>query len=314
MSIAALGYVFLITLPANEKWLLVCLADYADDWGDSIFPALDTLEDKSGMSEATLKRTLKKLVERGAIERVAESTPVSPAFYRIIGVPEPKAFERQPQCPSVLRRAIVYAFDGTCEYCHGTGTKELGPDLRPWHVDRVRPGRRGGVYTPDNVTLACRTCNLKKKANSAPAGTRTLTDVLRDRRVQSEPSLVIPDAPPDERGEDPKLAPSEDPSVNPDPLLIRSTDPLLSRAGAAPQPYTHKPDDPDDCLAVITKLVHETFALIGPPRLGEHAEFFEVVKARCASLHIPYTSTVVGKAVESALVQRARARHAPAVS
>ena len=45
MSLAALAYCFDLRLPANEKWLLVSLADYADEWGESVFPSLDTLEE-----------------------------------------------------------------------------------------------------------------------------------------------------------------------------------------------------------------------------------------------------------------------------
>lgn len=72
--------------------------------------------------------------------------------------------------------------------------------------------------------------------------------------------------------------------------------------------FDPNPKTPEACLGLITRLVHDTFDLVGVPHDGERVDFADLVKDRCAELHIPYTATVVGQAIESALVQRARAR------
>lgn len=51
-----------------------------------------------------------------------------------------------------------------CFYCRMVGDKGHGPDHRFWHVDHLYPVIRGGDAMPDNLVLACATCNLKKKA------------------------------------------------------------------------------------------------------------------------------------------------------
>jgi hypothetical protein len=306
MSIEAIGYVFTLNLPATEKWLLVCLANYADKTGESIYPQLETLEADSGMSRSTLKRAFHELIERGVLERLAESSPVSPAFYRIVGVPEPKEFKSDPSCPPVLRRAVIHAFSNTCEYCkRSSDSKDNDPDGKTWHVDRVVPGLRGGVYAPDNVTLACRFCNLKKKANPAPDGTRTLTEVLGVKRsVQLERSyqrlLEKREA---------QAEPSERPpgtlggfTVASDPSLDPGSDPSKDSAGAPPpRPRQNpEPERPERNIRVITKIAHEAIEQLGT----HHEDLVETVKSLCAKRDIRYNSAVVLSALDSARWQR----------
>jgi Fe2+ or Zn2+ uptake regulation protein len=305
MSYTVSGYVFGLRLPASEKWLLVCLAEYADDWGDSIFPSLDELEVKSGMSRATIKRTLAKLLEQGLLERVAYSTPFSPAFYRILGVPPPEESRPRPvSCPMALRRAVLYIFAHRCEYCQREGSTEFDPDDKPWNVDRVVPGARGGGYTADNVTLACRACNAKKKDKSAQGPVRTLADRQRERvQIDPSPDVYQPDQSDPSRGVTlSRPGGHSDPSggftVNPDPITDPVIDPVIgSKAGAAPLP----PDRPADNVSVITKLAHQSIDVLG---VGDRSDLRGDLKDRCAALHIAYDSEVIDKAIESAVWQR----------
>jgi 5-methylcytosine-specific restriction endonuclease McrA len=55
----------------------------------------------------------------------------------------------------------------TCFYCHRVGDELNGPDERAWHVDHSYPISRGGDNKPDNLVLACATCNLQKHSRSA---------------------------------------------------------------------------------------------------------------------------------------------------
>lgn len=84
-------------------------------------------------------------------------------------------------CPSLVER--IWASFTCCEYC-GISTFEafIGFDERGhqyWHrtfgVDRIRPGAVGGLYEPDNVTLACSSCNSRKGKRDFIGPVRSLT-------------------------------------------------------------------------------------------------------------------------------------------
>jgi hypothetical protein len=88
-----------------------------------------------------------------------------------------------------------------------------------------------------------------------------------------------------------------------------SVQPLIEEQGAAPPPpRSWRREAPEECVDVITRLVHDTFDLLGPPTDAERLDFEEIVIGRCIEFHIPYNNTVVGKAIESALHQRKRAQ------
>jgi hypothetical protein len=59
-----------------------------------------------------------------------------------------------------------------CVYCQRRGTPKKGPDGRTWHIDHGYPKILGGDDDPDNLILACATCNLSKNK-------KTVMEVLR---------------------------------------------------------------------------------------------------------------------------------------
>lgn len=61
-----------------------------------------------------------------------------------------------------LREQAIFAFSATCAYCDREGTPEADPDGKAWELDRLLPGRLGGEYCAENVTLACHACNQRK--------------------------------------------------------------------------------------------------------------------------------------------------------
>lgn len=78
-----------------------------------------------------------------------------------------------------VRKAVIERDGPFCRYC-GAGPYEFGwrrdgkGRLRPWvgyplHLDHVIPYSRGGSSEPDNLLVACETCNRKKWVNEAPA-------------------------------------------------------------------------------------------------------------------------------------------------
>jgi len=100
--------------------------------------------------------------------------------------------KRSPQtCPAHLRERVLVAFDYTCQRCGfrcapGEVVNHNGRivDSSSLHVDRLTPGSRGGRYTEDNVTLACRVCNCLR-GDKLPAVGMSLSDAEGQRGVSS---------------------------------------------------------------------------------------------------------------------------------
>jgi AraC-like DNA-binding protein len=63
MSFQAMAWATKIKLPTHEKFVLIMLSNYADEHG-KCWPSIETLCNETGMSRPTVKRALRKLVER----------------------------------------------------------------------------------------------------------------------------------------------------------------------------------------------------------------------------------------------------------
>lgn len=72
MSNEAINWAFRQKVPSTEKFVLVVLADYADEEG-SCFPGQKRIAEKVGGSERTVRRSLKSLEARGLIRRERRS-------------------------------------------------------------------------------------------------------------------------------------------------------------------------------------------------------------------------------------------------
>ena len=66
-----------------QKLVLVALADYADNQGGSVFPAVATLARKCGIDETTCRRALRRLEGDGWIVVVREARQHRPRTYRL---------------------------------------------------------------------------------------------------------------------------------------------------------------------------------------------------------------------------------------
>lgn len=66
-----------------------------------------------------------------------------------------------------LREAVKARCGYQCSYCARGGTVEKDPDGEAWHIEHVVPVERGGPTHAENLTLACRRCNLAKGTRPA---------------------------------------------------------------------------------------------------------------------------------------------------
>lgn len=68
MSFQAMAKAVEIKLPSHEKFVLIMLANYADENG-KCWPSITTISRETGISTASVKRAIKKLCDRGIISR-----------------------------------------------------------------------------------------------------------------------------------------------------------------------------------------------------------------------------------------------------
>lgn len=65
--------------------------------------------------------------------------------------------------PLFLKADVIKRAKRHCEYCGRMGDGVKDPDGKAWHIDHVVSVSRGGMTHKDNLVLACRSCNLRKK-------------------------------------------------------------------------------------------------------------------------------------------------------
>lgn len=68
MSIKLMSAIFDTDLPTTEKFVLIALADYAADDGESVYPSLDTVRKKTSLSVRAVQIATKSLEEKGYLE------------------------------------------------------------------------------------------------------------------------------------------------------------------------------------------------------------------------------------------------------
>jgi hypothetical protein len=185
VSIRLISQVFDLDLPTKEKFILLVLADCANDITGQCFPSIATISRKTSIPERTIQRTIQSLIQKQAIT-VTHDYRQKRSYY-VLSI---LALDEAPipdcnNCPAWLRKEVIETFQNTCQYCDEAGSDQNGPDGKPWEIDRIVPGARGGKYVPGNVTLACKNCNLRKRAKAAKEGTWSLAEALENYGAKS---------------------------------------------------------------------------------------------------------------------------------
>jgi biotin operon repressor len=60
-----MSQVFECDLPTTEKFVLLTMADYASDSGESIFPSVETLARKTSLSDRSVQNSIQSLISKG---------------------------------------------------------------------------------------------------------------------------------------------------------------------------------------------------------------------------------------------------------
>ena len=82
MSVVIWSEVWRLDLPRNEHYVLLALANYADDDGGKVFPSVGKIAWMCGMTERSVQRILRRLGSAGILVAVKER-PGSTTVYRI---------------------------------------------------------------------------------------------------------------------------------------------------------------------------------------------------------------------------------------
>ena len=172
MSIRLTAAVWELDLPHNQAWVLMALADHADDEGIAE-PTIADLAWQTSYSLRQVQRILKRLRLTGLIElagnhggaRVGSgyrhgnqyrlNLSCGPFKVSFEDVP----IERSPRIPPTLRWAVWERDDFRCRQCG------LRRDL---HIDHVIPRSMDCPTVLDNLETLCGTCNTRKGSKRLP--------------------------------------------------------------------------------------------------------------------------------------------------
>lgn len=114
MSVKKTSEVFELKLKMSEKFVLLKLADCADDRGCNAFPSVQSIAASCGCTERTVRDALRRLEKLGLLEVTAKATNRRPTIYRVRperGVVDPwfvaKAEEREERALAMERAAAA---------------------------------------------------------------------------------------------------------------------------------------------------------------------------------------------------------------
>jgi len=190
----------LLGIKPNHKWLLMAMADICSPPKYIFYGRLDRLADVTQYNKRSVRRQINELVELGYLEEVpvpreAIENLYGPALanarqrsaYRLAYIPvednEDIYRQYKPTATRAKRETLIRQFDMTCQYCKRQGSIKYGPDGTFWTVDRIIPGKHGGEYTDDNITLSCKSCNSSKGANLIEDLPLSLADIEGGQNV-----------------------------------------------------------------------------------------------------------------------------------
>lgn len=74
MSIRLMAKVWDAQMDTTLKFILLSLADYADDNGQNVYPSIATIQRKTGYGERTVQRAFRELEEAGILVRVGQTS------------------------------------------------------------------------------------------------------------------------------------------------------------------------------------------------------------------------------------------------
>ena len=221
MSVKLMTQVWELKLDHATSYVLIAMADHAKDDGSRCFPSVGYLSWKTNYSIRQVRRILGNLEDTGIIIPVAHQNGGRgyATEYQLVLAAAPRKESYQvagTELSPNLRIATIARFAQVCQYCNKPGDAGRGPDGKAWQIDRIVPGKRGGLYVSENVTLSCGPCNRQKGAILSPELTEASASTAGAlTRLSLKGAIcansVSPMAPqPSGNHQEPSIKPSED--------------------------------------------------------------------------------------------------------
>lgn len=161
-----------------DGWLLLALADHADDQGGSIFPSVARIAHKTGWSARTVQRALRRLVDRGMLVQVAEAYGQKPREYRLsfAGAARKVAYGRVEGCQHTVTPDTGVTPDRAVspEGCQKAPVETLRGDniLSPYPSVREPSGKRQRKKAPETEWPEDFVLTAERAAAATAAGCR----------------------------------------------------------------------------------------------------------------------------------------------
>ena len=195
MSVKLMGEVWELKLDHATSHVLLAMADHARDDGSRCFPSVGYLSWKTNYSLRQVQRILVSLENTGIIIPVAYQNGGRgfATEYQLVLAAAPRKESYQvagTQLSVKLKVATIARFGQVCQYCNKPGDAGKGPDGKPWEIDRIVPGKQGGLYLSANVTLSCGPCNRKKGATLSAEVSEPPTSTDREVACLSQKGAI----------------------------------------------------------------------------------------------------------------------------
>jgi|GEM_PF-2331190 len=138
-------------MSATEAGIYITLIANMYDRMEPLPEDYDRLARLCGTTKSALKKTIKTLIEDKKIVRI-EGGFWTDQFKKW------DKFSVRQKLSTDLRQEVFNREGYRCTYC--------GDENGPFHIDHIFPLALGGLDSSENLTVACRSCNLRKGAKT----------------------------------------------------------------------------------------------------------------------------------------------------
>lgn len=194
MSYKATAWAYDLNLPSPRKFVLVALADFADENG-SCYPGQGRLMKMTGLGERAVRNSLAKLEDEGLIERMARyqgGHRITDRYRLMMHVPAPDAgssgADSIPAPDAAMRRVIPAP-----QTVHTGTSRHFIPAPRAGEPSVEPSENRKGAQAPspnchkhpDGTDRPCRACGEARKAHD-----RWVLDQKEQQRLASSRAII----------------------------------------------------------------------------------------------------------------------------
>lgn len=187
MSVKQTWMVWERQIGGRDQQILLALADMCDDTGGSLFPSMEYLAWKTGLSVDTIRRALRSLAAVGALIKLSDPTPRMSARYRL-------NLDVLPKKPVfVKKRGDIEGWQSArsgVANCQVRGSKLLPDPVSDPIIETNLYDAAGRIIEFLNEKTGKR-FELRNRANQITASGKMILDRLKAKYTEAECRQVI---------------------------------------------------------------------------------------------------------------------------